>query len=111
MLEQPVKRGVVSKIARDLNINYCTAVVWWHLYNETEDIAYKKSEQNSGPKSSFTTAHNEYINKLLDNDLQLVSDDIMGSLTKKYEDFTISNSQLNNHLRNTMFITIKKPVL
>ncbi|RCH80243.1 hypothetical protein CU097_002742 [Rhizopus azygosporus] len=110
MLEQPVKRGVVSKVARDLNINYRTAVGWWHLYNETEDIAYKKSEQNSGSKSLFTTAHNEYINELLDNDPRLVSDDITGSLTKKSEDFTISKSQFNNHLRNTMFITIKKPV-
>ncbi|KAG0754237.1 hypothetical protein G6F57_014185 [Rhizopus arrhizus] len=110
MLETLVKRGVVSKVARDLNINYRTAVVWWQLYNETEDIAYKKSEQNRGQKSSFTTAHNEYINELLDNDQQLVSDDIMGNLTKKSDGFTISKSQLNNHLRNTMFITIKKPV-
>ncbi|ORE16503.1 hypothetical protein BCV71DRAFT_292177 [Rhizopus microsporus] len=50
MFEQPVKRDVVSKVARDLNINYHTAVGWWHLHNETEDIAYKKSEQNNGPK-------------------------------------------------------------
>ena len=58
-------------------------------------------------KNSFTTAHNEYINELLNNNQQLVSDVIMGSLTKKSEDFTISKSQLDNHLRNTMFITIK----
>lgn len=36
-------------------------------YNKTEEIAYKKSELNSGSKSSFTAAHNEYISKLLDD--------------------------------------------
>ncbi|KAI9362351.1 hypothetical protein BD770DRAFT_466937 [Pilaira anomala] len=38
------------------------------------------------------------------------SDDIMKSLTGQFESFTISKSQLNNHLRNTMLITIKKPL-
>ena len=82
----------------------------WHLFNETEEVAYKKSEQNAGKKkSSFTAAHNRHIYELIDNDPQLVSDDIIDSLTKNFEDFEISKSQLNNHLRNTMLITIKKP--
>ncbi|KAG1446093.1 hypothetical protein G6F55_011686 [Rhizopus delemar] len=110
MLEQPLERGLVSKVAKDLNINYRTVLRWWHHYNETEEIAYKKSELNSGLKSSFTAAHNEYINKLLDDDPQLFSDSIIESLTKKFEDFTISKSQFNNHLKNTMLITIKKPI-
>ncbi|KAG1446980.1 hypothetical protein G6F46_011592 [Rhizopus delemar] len=79
-------------------------------YKETEEVAYKKSEQNSGPKSSFTTEHNEYIKELLDNDPQLYSDDIINSLTERFEDFTISKSQPNSHLRNTMLITVKKPM-
>jgi hypothetical protein len=41
---------------------------------------------------------------------QLHSDDIINSLTERFEDFTISKSQLNNHLRNTMLITVKKPM-
>ena len=51
MLEQPVERGAVSRVAKDLNINYRTALRWWHLYNETEEVAYKKSEQNAGKKA------------------------------------------------------------
>ena len=42
--------------------------------------------------------------------LQLYSDEIINSLTKRFEDFTISKLQLNNHLRNTMLITVKKPI-
>ena len=45
MLEQPVERGVVSRVAKDLNINYRTALKWWYLYNGTEEVAYKKSER------------------------------------------------------------------
>jgi transposase len=110
MIEKPEERGLVTKVANDLNINYRTALRWWNSYKETEEIPYKKFEENSGPKSSFTTKHNEHLQGLLDNDPQLFSDDIMKSLTEQFEGFTISKSQLNNHLRNTMLITIKKPL-
>jgi hypothetical protein len=50
MLESPQEHGLVAKVARNLNIKYRTALRWWHIYEETEEIAYKKSEQNSGPK-------------------------------------------------------------
>ncbi|KAG2236674.1 hypothetical protein INT48_000671 [Thamnidium elegans] len=105
MLEQPQERGLVAKVARELNVKYRTALNWWHIYEETEGVPYKNSEKNSGPKSSFTTEHNEYITKLLDNDPQIFADDIINSLTEQFEGFTISKSQMNNHLHNTMLIT------
>lgn len=80
----------MAKVAKDLNINYRTALRWWKCYERTGEVAYKESEQNSGPKSSFTTEHNEYIKELLDNDSQLYSDDIINSLTERFEDSTIS---------------------
>ncbi|KAI9494113.1 hypothetical protein BDB00DRAFT_871641 [Zychaea mexicana] len=107
MLEQPQERGLVAKVARELNVKYRTALNWWHIYEETEGVPYKNSEKNSGPKSSFTTEHNEYITKLLDNDPQIFADDIINSLTEQFEGFTISKSQMNNHSRNTMLITLK----
>ncbi|CEP13721.1 hypothetical protein [Parasitella parasitica] len=99
MIEKPEERGLVTKVASDLNINYRTALRWWNSYKETEET-----------KSSFTAKHNnEYLQGLLDEDPQLFSaDDIMKSLTEQFEGFTISKSQLNNHLRNTMLITIQK---
>ena len=100
MLESPKEHGLVAKIARNLNIKYRTALRWWHIYEETEEIAYKKSEQNSCPKSSFTIEHNKYINELLDNDPQLHSDDIIKSLTERFEGFSISKSHMNTHMRN-----------
>ncbi|ORE12136.1 hypothetical protein BCV72DRAFT_311072 [Rhizopus microsporus var. microsporus] len=109
-LENPQERGLVAKVARDLNINYRTVLRWWKYYQGAEEVEHKKSEQDSGPKSPFTTEHNEYIKELLDNDSLLYSDDIIISLTERFEGFTISKSQLNNHLRNTMLITMKKPM-
>ena len=50
----------MAKVAKDLNINYRTALRWWKYYEGTEEVEYKKSEQNSDPKSSLTTEHNEY---------------------------------------------------
>ncbi|KAG1607144.1 hypothetical protein G6F46_012510 [Rhizopus delemar] len=103
MLEQPQERGLVAKVARELNVKYRTALNWWHIYEETEGVPYKNSEKNSGPKSSFTTEHNEYITKLLDNDPQIFADDIINSLTEQFEGFTISKSQMNNHLHEAGF--------
>lgn len=93
MIEKPEERGLVTKVANNLNINYRTALRWWNSYKETEEIPYKKSEENSGPKSSFTAKHNEYLQGLLDNYPQLFSDDIMKSLT---ENLKASLSQSRN---------------
>lgn len=93
ILENPQKRGLVAKVARDLNINHRTALRWWKYYEGTEEVAYKIFEQNSGPKSSFTTEHNEYIKELLDNGPQLYSDDIINSLTERFEDFLLYQSR------------------
>ncbi|ORE10964.1 hypothetical protein BCV72DRAFT_220394 [Rhizopus microsporus var. microsporus] len=108
MIEKSEERGLVVKVAKDLNINYRAALRGWNSYKETEEIPYKKFKENNDPKSSFTIKHNEYLQGLLDNDPQLFSDDIMKSLTEQFEGFTISKSQLNNHLRNTMLTIIKK---
>ncbi|KAI8886369.1 hypothetical protein K501DRAFT_292896 [Backusella circina FSU 941] len=59
MLESLQERGIVAKVAKDLNINYRTVLRWWKYYEETKEVAYKKFEENNGPKSSFTTEHNE----------------------------------------------------
>lgn len=107
MLEIPQEHGIIAQHARDLNIKYRTALRWGHYYEETEEIAYKKNGKNLGPKSSFTAEHNKYIKELLDSDPQLYSNDLIKSLTERFEGFTFSKAQMNIHLRNTMLITMK----
>jgi DNA invertase Pin-like site-specific DNA recombinase len=34
MLENPQERGLVTKVAEDLNINYRTALRWWNYYKD-----------------------------------------------------------------------------
>lgn len=109
MIEDPVKRGRMSAVARELGIKNSTAKRWWEHYQETGEVPYKKSEKNVGRPRTFTEEHEEYIQEIVKKDPQLCAVDIIDSLTSKFEDFSISKSQMNHHLKNNMFITVKKP--
>jgi transposase len=109
MIEGPMERGKVTLHAKDLGINPRTAMRWWKHYEETGEVAYKKSQRNPGRPNSFTPEHEQYIQQILDKDSQLCADDIIGSLTSQFENFQISKSQMNHHLKNNMLISIKKP--
>ncbi|RCI04854.1 hypothetical protein CU098_013265, partial [Rhizopus stolonifer] len=61
------------------------------------EVAYKKSKNNSTPKSTFTAKHEDHIKNLIDNNSQLFADDIIEKLTKQFQEFSISKLQLNHH--------------
>ncbi|EIE78679.1 hypothetical protein RO3G_03383 [Rhizopus delemar RA 99-880] len=109
MIENPEEKGNITRFSKELLINPRTAERWWKTYKKTGEVPYKKSKNNSGPKSTFTAKHEDYIKNLIDDDSQLFADDIIEKLTKQFQDFSISKSQLNHHLRNLMQITVKKP--
>ncbi|KAG0734658.1 hypothetical protein G6F57_012312 [Rhizopus arrhizus] len=109
MIEGPMERGKVTLHAKDLRINPRTAMRWWKYYEETGEVAYKKSQRNSGRPNSFTPEHEQHIQQIVEKDSQLCADDIIDSLTSQFENFKISKSQMNHHLRNNMLIKIKKP--
>jgi hypothetical protein len=60
-------------------------------------------------KFYYCPKHEEYIQHLIDQDPQLFAEDIIESLVKQFEDFSISQSRLNHYLRNNIRITMKKP--
>lgn len=109
LIENPEEKGNIIKFSKELLINPRTAERWWKTYKKTGEVPYKKSKNNSGSKSTFTAKHEDYIKNLIDDDSQLFADDIIEKLTKQFQDFSISKSQLNHHLRNIMQITVKKP--
>ncbi|KAI8050739.1 hypothetical protein BDF21DRAFT_432514 [Thamnidium elegans] len=49
---------------------------------ETGEVLYKKSKINSDPKSSIIAKHEEYIERLIDQDPQLFAKDIIEDLAK-----------------------------
>lgn len=53
MIEDPVKRGRMSAVARELGIKNSTAKRWWEHYQETGEVSYKKSEKNVGRPRTF----------------------------------------------------------
>ncbi|KAI8990884.1 hypothetical protein BDF20DRAFT_830973 [Mycotypha africana] len=63
MLEQPQERGLVAKVARELNVKYRTALNWWHIYEEMEGVPYKNSEKTVFQKAHLQLHDNEYINQ------------------------------------------------
>ena len=71
-------------------------------------MPHKLSKNNVGCLSYFTTKHEAYIRELLDKDLQLYSEDVIGELSKEFMGFSISKTQLNHHLRNNMLMMLKK---
>lgn len=108
MIEGPKERGKVTLYAKDLGINPRTDMRWWKHYEETGEVAYKKSERNVGRPNLFTLKREQHIREILDKDTQLFSDDIIDSVTWQFEDSKISKSQMNHHLRNSMLVTVKR---
>ncbi|KAL4210924.1 hypothetical protein AB4K20DRAFT_1800694, partial [Rhizopus microsporus] len=109
-VESKIKQiGICQKYAKDLGINPRTAMRWWKYYEETGEVAYKKSQRNSGRSYSFTPECEQHIQQIVEKGSQLCTDDNNDSLTSQFENFKIK-SQMNHHLRNNMLITIKKPV-
>ncbi|KAI7902742.1 uncharacterized protein BX663DRAFT_435005, partial [Cokeromyces recurvatus] len=62
------ERGLATRFARELGIEPCMAQRWWKMYRETEEVPYKKSSISSGPQSSFTDDHNDFLRNLVYDD-------------------------------------------
>lgn len=74
-------------------------------------MPYKKNSEMKGRPSTFTEEHDSFLIKLIDNDPQIIVSDIMEMLIVEFEGFSISNSQLNHHLKNDLCLTMKKATL
>jgi hypothetical protein len=111
MIENPEEKKNITKFSKKkkLLINPRTAERWWKTYKRTGEVPYKKSKNNSDPKSIFTAKHEDYIKNLIDDYSHIFADNIIEKLTKQLKDFSISKSQLNHHLRNIIQIIVKRP--
>jgi hypothetical protein len=72
-MENPKEKENITKFAKELLISPRTAERGWKWYEKTRVTPYKKSKNNSGPKSPMTAEH-KYIKDLLDDDPQLFED-------------------------------------
>ncbi|KAG0804313.1 hypothetical protein G6F20_012801 [Rhizopus arrhizus] len=108
MIENPTERGKVTLHAKDLGINPRTAMRWWKHYQETRKVLHKNLQRNPGRPDLLTTEHEQHIQQIVKKDSRLCADNIIDSLKSQFEDLKISKSQMNHHLRNNMFISIKQ---
>lgn len=95
MIESPEERGRAARFARELGINEQTAQRWQKQYQKTNEVPYKKPRAN-GLESLFKSEHQEYVRKLLDEDPQLYSVDIIDKIAEQLMGFRISKAQLNH---------------
>lgn len=93
---------------KKLAIDPRTADRWQKTYKKTGQVPYKTSKMSSNPKSSITTKHEEYMERLLDQNPQLFAEVIIKDLTKKLDDFSISKVRLNHCLKNNKQINTRK---
>lgn len=93
-IENPEEKGNTIRFSKELLIDPRTAERWWKTYKKTGEVPYKKSKNNSGPKSTFTTKHKDYTKNLIDDDSQFFADDIIEKVTKQFQEFSISKSQI-----------------
>ncbi|KAI9004282.1 hypothetical protein CLU79DRAFT_806797 [Phycomyces nitens] len=98
MIECAQEKGAAARVARSMGINVRNAQRWW------------KHEMKGRP-SNFTEEHDSFLIELIDNDPQIIVSDIMEMLIVEFEGFSISNSQLNHHLKNDLCLTMKKTTL
>ncbi|KAG1140518.1 hypothetical protein G6F37_009010 [Rhizopus arrhizus] len=108
MIECAQEKGATARVARSMGINVRNAQRWWKQYREDDTMPYKKGSEMKGRPSTFTNEHDSYLIELIDDDSQIIVSDIMERLTEKFEGFSISNSQLNHHLKNDLCLTMKK---
>ncbi|CAO3645236.1 unnamed protein product, partial [Mucor hiemalis] len=80
MIEAPEERGNIAKFSKQLAINPRTAERWWKSYQTSGEVSYKKTA-NIGPKSSITAEQEEHIERLIEQDPQIVTEDIIDDLT------------------------------
>lgn len=57
MIESPQEKGNITKFAKELTINPRTAERWWKTYEKSGEVPYKKSKNNSGPKTTIFAEH------------------------------------------------------
>ncbi|KAG1437964.1 hypothetical protein G6F56_012849 [Rhizopus delemar] len=111
MIECVQEKGAAAMVAQSMEINVRNAQRWWKQYREDGTMPYKKNSEMKGRPSTFTEEHDSFLIELIDNDPQIIVSDIMEMLIVELEGFSLSNSQLNHHLKNDLCLTMKKATL
>lgn len=109
MIELPVGQRYAAVVGRELGVEERTAQRWWRSYEETGEVPIKKSTRNPGRPNNFTEEHKAHVLDLVDDDPQVTVCDVVESLTKSFEDFSLTKSAIHKHMNETCNLSVKKP--
>ncbi|CEP11724.1 hypothetical protein [Parasitella parasitica] len=103
MIELPEGQRFADTIGRELVIESRTAQRCWKSYLETSEVPLKKTTKNRGRPSNFTEEHKAHVLDLVDNDSQVTVMDVVESLTKSFEDVSLTKSAAHRHMNETLY--------
>lgn len=69
----------------------------------------KESTRNTGYPNHFIEEHKAHVLDLVDDDPQVTVCDVVESLTKSFEDFSLTKSAIHKHMNETCNLSVKKP--
>jgi transposase len=98
MIKLPVGQRHAAVVGRESGIEERTAQRWWRSYEETGEVPIKKSTRIPGRPNNFTEEHKAHVLDLVDNDPQVTVCDVVGSLTKSFEDFSLTRSAIHKRV-------------
>ncbi|KAG0732748.1 hypothetical protein G6F23_014014 [Rhizopus arrhizus] len=108
MIELPVGQRYAAVVGRELSVEEQTAQRWWRSYEETGEAPIKKSTRNPERPNNFTEEHKAQVLDLVDDDPQVTVCDVVESLTKSFEDFSLTKSAIHKHMNETFLKTYKR---
>ncbi|ORE09259.1 hypothetical protein BCV72DRAFT_333886 [Rhizopus microsporus var. microsporus] len=81
----------------------------WRSYEETDEVPIKKPTRNPGRPNNFTEEHKAHVLDLVDDDTQVTVCDVVESLTKSFENFSLTKIAIHKHMNETCNLSVKKP--
>ncbi|CEG67066.1 hypothetical protein RMATCC62417_03541 [Rhizopus microsporus] len=108
MIELPVVQRHATVVGRELGVEERTIQRWWRSYEETGEVPTKKLTRNPGRPNNFTGEHKAHVLDLVDDDPQVTVCDVVESLPKSFEDFSLTKSAIHKHMNKTCNLSVKK---
>ncbi|CAO3662919.1 unnamed protein product [Rhizopus microsporus] len=101
IIEMPVGQRYAAVVGKELDVEERTAQRWWRNYEETGKVPIKKSTRNPGRPNNSTGEYKTHVLDLVNDDPQVTVCDVVESLTKSFEDFSLTKSVIHKHMNET----------
>ncbi|KAI9483778.1 MAG: hypothetical protein EXX96DRAFT_457413, partial [Benjaminiella poitrasii] len=93
---------------RELGIEAHITQQHWRSYEETDKEPFRNSTRNLRCLTNFTEEHKVHVLYVVDDDPQATVCGIVKSLTKSFEDSSLTKSVIHKYKNKTCNLSVKK---